>query len=152
MITPTLPTCQSIQMLQTADVKELIMILALFNSIPFDYFIRIKMPGLDLTQSVIKQIAVPSSEDYAEIFRLNGRNRTLENHILSYAISILKNEDKLTNLVRMFDGIVYEVEETDTRKKREILDFLFQMAYHLDDKTYKDIMHTFPKYQADHIV
>lgn len=31
-------------------------ILALFNSVVFDYIVRLKMAGLDLTQTIIKQI------------------------------------------------------------------------------------------------
>lgn len=66
MILPTCPTCQSIQMLQIESDKNLLMLLGLFNSLPFDYFVRLKMPGIDLTQSVIKQIPVPNLSAYEE--------------------------------------------------------------------------------------
>lgn len=150
MILPTCPTCQSIQMLQTANIEELVFLLALFNSIPFDYFVRIKMPGLDLTQSVIKQIPVPSESDYCKELEFNGITTTLKNHILSYAISILRTESKLEELTSYFDDIVYDVKEQDIEKKKKMIDRLFQIAYHLDDDCYKEILLTFPKYQADH--
>lgn len=150
MILPTTPTCQSIQMLQTADEEELVMLLALFNSIPFDYFVRIKMPGLDLTQSVIKQIPVPSLMDYEEECEFNGVTCTLKRHILSYAINLLKSEDRLTGLVRVFEGMIYDVKESDTEENKKMIDLLFKKAYHLDDESYKEILLAFPKYQADH--
>lgn len=146
MILPTCPTCQSIQMLQTESEEELILLLALFNSIPFDYFVRIKMPGLDLTQNVIKQIPVPDEKDYTKIIEFNGKKDTLKRHILSYTISILKEESRLSNLVSRFEGWIYEVERLEMSEKQKMIDLLFKEAYHLDDVTYKNILLTFPKY------
>lgn len=151
MITPTLPTCQSIQMLQTTDEEDLVMLLALFNSVPFDYFVRIKMPGLDLTQSVIKQIPVPSDSDYNVVLEFDGIKCTLRKHILSYVISILKGEDKLNGLVHRFENSVYIVEGKDVSQKQKMIDLLFKKAYHLDDDAYEELLLKFPKYQADHI-
>lgn len=146
MITPTIPTCQSIQMLQTSDAEDLVMILALFNSVVFDYFVRIKMPGLDLTQNVIKQIPVPSKADYDDSFEIDGIVCSLRKHILSYTISILKEEERIDGLVRQFENSVYKVEGKDKDQKQKMIDLLFKKAYHLDDGTYRDILLTFPKY------
>ena len=146
MILPTCPTCQSIQMLQTENEEELVLLLALFNSIPFDYFVRIKMPGLDLTQSVIKQIPVPAEDDYKEVIEFNGKEDTLKRHILSYTISILKGESRLSDLVGRFEGWIYEVEGFEMSEKQKMIDLLFKKAYHLDDVIYKNILLTFPKY------
>lgn len=133
-------------MLQTESEEELILLLALFNSIPFDYFVRIKMPGLDLTQNVIKQIPVPDEKDYTKIIEFNGKKDTLKRHILSYTISILKEESRLSNLVSRFEGWIYEVERLEMSEKQKMIDLLFKEAYHLDDVTYKNILLTFPKY------
>ena len=107
------------------------------------------MPGLDLTQSVIKQIPVPSTKDYEEEYEFNGVTCTLKRHILSYTINLLKGEDRLTELVREFDGKVYDVPEFDTNENKKMIDLLFKKAYHLDDDSYEEILLTFPKYQAD---
>lgn len=152
MILPTCPTCQSIQLLQTKDVTDLVILLALFNSVPFDYFVRIKMPGLDLTQSVIKQIPVPSESDYAEEVEINGVKCSLRKHILSYAVSILEQEERLNHLVELFDGRVYSVAVNEKFEKQKMIDLLFKRAYHLEYDTYNEILATFPKYQANHIV
>ena len=148
MILPTTPTCQSVQMLQTSEEEELVMLLALFNSIPFDYFVRIKMPGLDLTQSVIKQIPVPSAKDYEEEYVFNGVICTLKRHILSYTVNLLKREERLTELVQAFNGKIYDVQEPDAERNKKMIDLLFKKAYHLDDDSYEEILLAFPKYQA----
>lgn len=145
MILPTNPTCQSIQMLQTSNEEDLVLLLALFNSIPFDYFVRIKMPGLDLTQSVIKQIPVPSKEDYNEVIAFNGEKASLKKHILSYAISLLKEEDRLSGLTRKFEDKIYEV-NMPMQEKQRMIDLLIKKAYHLDNHTYENILRTFSKY------
>lgn len=152
MILPTIPTCQSIQMLQTADEESLVILLALFNSIPFDYFVRIKMPGLDLTQSVIKQIPVPSAKDYEEEYVFNGVSCTLKKHILSYTINLLRTEDRLAKFVQTFDGKIYTVEVADIEENKKMIDLLFKEAYHLENDCYKELLLSFPKYQADHTV
>lgn len=148
MILPTCPTCQSIQILQVSNKEELVLLLALFNSIPFDYFVRIKMPGLDLTQSVIKQIPVPSNQDYEEIIVFNGKKATLKKHILSYTLSLLKRDDRLDGLVDGLRGKVYEINNCTDLEAQKIIDLLFKEVYHLDDATYENILLTFPKYQA----
>ena len=150
MILPTSPTCQSVQMLQTADEEELVMLLALFNSIPFDYFVRIKMPGLDLTQSVIKQIPVPSPKEYEDEYVFNGVSCTLKKHILSYTVNLLKTEARLASLIRAFEGKIYAVEVTDVEENKKMIDLLFKKAYHLDDDSYKELLLSFSKYQVDH--
>jgi hypothetical protein len=152
MILPTCPTCQSIQMLQTESEEELVLMLALFNSIPFDYFVRIKMPGLDLTQSVIRQIPVPSNENYCEVIEISGKKESLKKHILSYAISIIKEEDLLADLVDRLKTRTYEVDASTISEKKKMIDHLFQIAYHLDDVSYSRILRTFPKYLADQTV
>lgn len=150
MVLPTCPTCQSIQMLQTDNYEELLLLLALFNSIPFDYLVRIKMPGLDLTQSVIRQIPVPSESDYCEIFEINGRIADLKTHILSYAIYLLRNESRLDGLMSQFKERVYDIRGLEQEEAKKIVDLLFKKAYHLSDSVYKEILATFPKYQVSH--
>ena len=56
-ILPHMPTSQSIQLLQKRDDYEgLLIILSLFNSVIFDYLVKNKLNGIDLTQTIIIQI------------------------------------------------------------------------------------------------
>ena len=146
MILPTCPTCQSIQMLQVDDDEDLLILLGLFNSVVFDYLVRNKMPGLDLTQSVIRQTPVPSDKDYNRVIVFNNKEASIKAHILSLVVSILSEEDRLLPLVERFSSTIYSVENKNRDEKRQLLDILFKEAYHLNDETYQRILSSFPKY------
>ena len=152
MILPTCPTCQSIQILQTNDYEKLLLLLALFNSIPFDYLVRIKMPGLDLTQSVIRQIPVPSEHDYQEIVDFNGVSADIKTHVLSYVRYLLRNENRLHELILKVEKKTYDVHPSNREEAKKMVDLLIKKAYHLSDSVYDEILLTFPKYQAIHSV
>lgn len=144
MILKTQPTCQSIQMLQTTDIEELVLLLGLFNSKPFDYFVRLKMPGIDLTQSVVKQIPVPSSKNYEQLMDFRGRYCTIKKHILSYVIYLLSKELTLAELVKEFRKNVYDIEDNTTElKARQYLDELFFCAYGFSESEYQYILNSF---------
>ena len=147
MILPTCPTCQSIQMLQIESDKNLLMLLGLFNSLPFDYFVRLKMPGIDLTQSVIKQIPVPNPSAYEEKCLYYGKNETLESHILSSIHHLIKSEEILMPLAERTQTLTYQID--DSLSKDEIkknLDNMFARAYQIGDSDFSQIITTFPKY------
>ena len=147
MILPTCPTCQSIQMLQVEDDLDLIMLLALFNSIPFDYFVRLKMPGIDLTQSVIRQIPVPDKATYEKVVVHNDICTSLKTHILSCVYAILRKEPLLNPLMQKIEKIIYPIDIAVTVDQlKQMLDLLFAEAYNIDAATYHNIMQTFPKY------
>ncbi len=147
MILPSCPTCQSIQMLQTENNTDLIMLLALFNSLPFDYFVRVKMPGIDLTQSVIRQIPVPAKESYEQSVKLNGRMEKLKTHIISCVYYLLENEERLCDLLSHFKEHVYPLTpKTSAVDVRKMLDYLFACAYQISEQAYEEIVKSFPKY------
>lgn len=147
MILPTCPTCQSIQMLQIEDDLDLIMLLALFNSIPFDYLVRLKMPGIDLTQSVIRQIPVPDKATYESAVVYNDICASLKIHIFSCVYAILKEEPILNPLMQKIEKIVYPIDiKLTLNQVKRMLDYLFAKAYNMDAITYNNIVQTFPKY------
>lgn len=102
-IMPSTPTCQSIQLLQTPSADDLLQILALFNSKVFDYFVRIKMAGIDLTQSVIRQIPVPSKTAWNQRIQLHGRDYQISDAVKALEKLIYRNEPMLNGL---FDDIL----------------------------------------------
>ena len=110
-IIPAMPTCQSIQLLQTGSTEELLQILALFNSKVFDYFVRLKMAGIDLTQSVVRQIPVPTSEAWKSHVNICGKEYT--------ALEAVKALEKLlyryeTNLSGLWEGVP-DIEDAQLR-------------------------------------
>ena len=145
MILRTQPTCQSIQMLQTTDDQELVLLLGLFNSKPFDYFVRLKMPGIDLTQSVVKQIPVPTAESLEQSIDFHGRYCSIKKHILSYVIYLLSKESTLAELVKDLSEYVYDIKDNTTElKARQYLDELFFCAYGFSDVEHQYILNSFP--------
>lgn len=152
MILPTCPTCQSIQLLQVHDNESLLLLLGLFNSIPFDYFVRIKMPGLDLTQSVIKQIPVPNKQSYERITMFYGRKASLKTHIFSYMLPLLMRDSRLIELIDYLKDKTYDVQCTSSTEAQQKIDLLFKEAYLLDNQTYANMVASFPKYEAAHSV
>ena len=97
-IIPSMPTCQSVQLLQTTPVEELLMILALFNSKVFDYFVRLKMAGIDLTQSVVRQIPVPFREAWNSVVNLHGVEYTALDAVKALERLLYRNEPDLCSL------------------------------------------------------
>ena len=94
-IIPSMPTCQSVQLLQTTPVEDLLMILALFNSKVFDFFVRLKMGGIDLTQSVVRQIPVPFREAWNSMVTLHGVDYTALDAVRALERLLYRNEPDL---------------------------------------------------------
>lgn len=144
---PLVPTCQSIQMLQLDCVDEMIQILVLFNSIVFDYIVRLKMAGLDLTQTIIKQIPVPKKEKFDEIIVFHTKEDSIRNHILSRIKNLYQYDERFLDI---FEG-VGEFENSDKNRKQIIseLDCLVGYMYGLSEEKIKEIAGTFDKYYTN---
>ena len=128
-IIPSMPTCQSVQLLQTTPVEDLLMILALFNSKVFDFFVRLKMGGIDLTQSVVRQIPVPFREAWNSMVTLHGVDYTALDAVRALERLLYRNEPDLCGL---WDGVP-EIKNADNYYKtaadvrEEIDNIIFQM-------------------------
>lgn len=82
------PACQSVQFLQCDSDYELSLLAGLFNSKPFDYIIKKKIPGIDLTQSIVRQMPVPSKEVYENTIEYGGVFTTVAIHILTRLLRV----------------------------------------------------------------
>ncbi len=145
MVLPTTPTCQSIQFLQTDSVTDLLMMLALFNSKPFDYLVRLKMPGIDLTQSVIRQIPVPNRDVYQRRMLYSSAELTLESHILVRVSAILAQEPMVSSILQGLElmSVIMQKKPKPTLEKE--LDDLFFIAYGFSDTENQEIRNSFKK-------
>lgn len=143
---PLMPTCQSIQLLQLPKEKML-HILALFNSIVFDYIVRLKMAGLDLTQTIIKQIPVPDEVSYSKIITFKKIEATIEEHINSRIRELYKSDGRIIGLFSNVEA--YELQPGKTRKEiiAEI-DSLVAILYSVDEEQLRKIASTFTKYYS----
>ena len=139
-VLPLMPTCQSIQLLQLEDERKMLHILALFNSIVFDYIVRLKMVGLDLTQTIVKQIPVPSMEQFDEIIEMKGISAPASKHIISRLKALYADDERVTDLFSNFD--TYEVEE-DWKTIIAELDHIIGHLYGIKDDELKRMASTF---------
>lgn len=142
---PLIPTCQSIQILQLNDERQMLHVLALFNSIVFDFIVRRKMVGLDLTQTIIKQIPVPRVCQYDDVIKFKEVNASFSTHIISRLKALYADDIRVIDIFKKFD--LYDV--SDTRKKIIAdMDTLFGLLYGIDSKTLKDIAYSFGSYYS----
>lgn len=86
-ILPFIPAIQSVQFL-TSEQENLLYLCALFNSVVFDFILKKKLSGIDLTQSVINQMPVP----YKDI------NPVTLGLIDRLVIELLKDDERLVLL------------------------------------------------------
>ena len=143
-IIPSMPTCQSVQLLQTTPVEDLLMILALFNSKVFDYFVRLKMAGIDLTQSVVRQIPVPFREAWNSMVTLHGVDYTALDAVRALERLLYRNEPDLCGL---WDGVP-EIKNADNYYKtaadvREEIDKIIFLMYGLTSTEEKMVRNSF---------
>lgn len=143
-IIPSMPTCQSVQLLQTTPVEDLLMILALFNSKVFDFFVRLKMGGIDLTQSVVRQIPVPFREAWNSMVTLHGVDYTALDAVRALERLLYRNEPDLCGL---WDGVL-EIKNADNYYKtaadvREEIDKIIFQMYGLTSAEEKMVRNSF---------
>lgn len=143
-IIPSMPTCQSLQLLQTTPVEDLLMILALFNSKVFDFFVRLKMGGIDLTQSVVRQIPVPFREAWNSMVTLHGVDYTALDAVRALERLLYRNEPDLCGL---WDGVP-EIKNADNYYKtaadvREEIDKIIFQMYGLTSAEEKMVRNSF---------
>lgn len=143
-IIPSMPTCQSVQLLQTTPVEDLLMILALFNSKVFDFFVRLKMGGIDLTQSVVRQIPVPFREAWNSMVTLHGVDYTALDAVRALERLLYRNEPDLCGL---WDGVP-EIKNADNYYKtaadvREEIDKIIFQMYGLTSAEEKMVLNSF---------
>ncbi len=146
-ILPSMPTCQSIQILQLPK-KKMLHVVALFNSIVFDYIVRLKMAGLDLTQTIIKQIPVPDELCYSKFTVFKDIGATIEVHINSRIKELYRSDKRLDEL---FDNVETYQLQTDKTRKEIIaeIDSLIAILYSIDKDDLIKIALSFTKYYSE---
>ena len=144
-ILPIMPTCQSIQLLQLTDERQMLHLLALFDSIIFDYIVRLKMVGLDLTQTIIKQIPVPSTERYDEQLEYKGIVASYSKHIISRLKILYQDDNRLKDVFSKYK--TYEVNNSRRKLIAEI-DQIIGHLYGLDNSSIKKIAYSFKAFYS----
>ncbi|MDP2723547.1 MAG: hypothetical protein Q8O72_12385, partial [Bacteroidales bacterium] len=142
-VLPFIPASQSVQFL-TTNQNDLLYLSGLFNSVVFDFILKKKLSGIDLTQSVINQIPVPKIEQTESKINFNGCEATIKHHISLLVFSLLKNDVRLNPLfenLELRNGIRSESKFETVRK----IDLLFMALYKLTNSEVEMVLAEFEK-------
>lgn len=142
-VLPFIPASQSVQFL-TTNQNDLLYLSGLFNSVVFDFILKKKLSGIDLTQSVLNQTPVPSIEQTLVKINFNGDEATIKIHISRLAFSLLNNDIRLNSLfenLELMNGIAIESKFEAIRN----IDLLFMVLYKLTDPEVELVLAEFSK-------
>jgi len=148
-ILPHMPASQSVQFLQLKNSNHLTLLLALFNSIVFDYMVRLKLNGIDLTQKILKQIAIPKLEDFSKNINFKGVEDTIYNHIAGRVAVLLGNDARLADFSRQIMPDNFSVNTVASNKRKTViaeLDILIAYTYGVSKEQWHAIVTSFPSY------
>lgn len=95
---PFIPGAQSVQFLTLPECADMIYVVGIFNSIVFDYIIKCKLNGIDLTQAIINQIPLPSPKTAKDTkIYINGDVVSAWRTIQSTVSAFYKDDNDLKN-------------------------------------------------------
>ena len=142
---PFIPASQSVQFLISNDPKELLYLSCLFNSVVFDYLVKNKLSGIDLTQSIIKQVPIPS---FVYDVEKQNSEECIVGHLFNIAYTLLHQDKSLQNFWKNFTGL--QLIEGKSRKELFIkLDALVARLYHLNGNELLHILKAYSKLYTD---
>lgn len=141
-VLPFIPASQSVQFL-TTNKNDLLYLCGLFNSVVFDFILKKKLSGIDLTQSVINQIPVPSNEQISGIISFNGIKTTIKEHITLLVFSLFQNDIRLHSLFETLN-LKSQIKEGRFELVR-VIDLLFMLLYKLNDSEIELVLSEFSK-------
>lgn len=142
-VLPFIPASQSVQFL-TTNQNDLLYLSGLFNSVVFDFILKKKLSGIDLTQSVINQMPVPNIELLTSKINFNGGFATIEHHISLLVFSLLRNDVRLNSLFQNLD-LQNEIRSESKFETVRKIDLLFMALYKLTDSEVQLVLTEFSK-------
>ncbi|QBZ98863.1 Eco57I restriction-modification methylase domain-containing protein [Flavobacterium sangjuense] len=150
-VLPFIPASQSVQFL-TTDQNDLLYMAGLFNSVVFDFILKKKLSGIDLTQSVINQMPVPDIEQNNNTIIFNGNEATIKEHISLLVFSLLQDDSRLSSLAENLELTAAFPFSNRTETVRNI-DLLFMLLYRLNNQEVAMVLSEFSKqYVEDDLV
>jgi hypothetical protein len=110
----------------------------------FDFILKKKLSGIDLTQSVINQMPVPNIELITSKINFNGGAATIKHHISLLVFSLLRNDVRLNSLFKNLELINEIANESKFETVRKI-DLLFMALYKLTGAEVELVLAEFSK-------
>jgi len=140
---PFVPALQSVQFL-TTNQNDLLYLVGLFNSVVFDFILKKKLSGIDLTQSVINQMPVPKIEQTTSKINFTGSEVTIKHHISLLVYSLLRNDVRLNPLFQNLE-LQNEIRSESKFETVRKIDLLFMALYKLTDSEIELVLAEFSK-------
>lgn len=141
-VMPFMPTSQSIQFLMTENDVDLLFLTGLFNSAIFDYILKQKLNGIDLTRSVIDQMPVPSKKRIVDCNVIISNQCYSATSIIMYLVAELLSDDyRLSTLTSKYlsEKIIY----CDRGQMLVIIDWIIGVLYNIPGDQIRQIITTF---------
>lgn len=150
-ILPHQPTSQSIQLLQTPNSTDLIYLLAIFNSIVFDYVVKLKLSGIDMTQAIIKQMPIPDKAKLNKILFFNGVSATVIEHIENRVYKLYENDIRMASFNWQYSNkeLLDYVSDQERMKIIADLDIIISYLYDIEKNELKMIAQSFDKFYSE---
>lgn len=143
-VLPFIPASQSVQFL-TTNKEDLLYLAGLFNSVVFDFILKKKLSGIDLTQSVINQIPVPDIEKITDKIFFNGFEASINEHISLLVLELLKNDNRLNHLLENLNLNTAVIASKDRFETIRTIDLLFMLLYKLTTPEVELVLSEFGK-------
>lgn len=142
---PFIPGAQSIQFLTLPDKNDLVFLTGVFSSLVFDYLVKCKLSGIDLTQVIINQIPVPSVEvSKRTMFTLRGKTGSIYNSIYTIVSALYKKDQLLKDI--WDKGCIISLPTDGLPSNRLLLEALVAKTYKLSEDEFKYIVSSFSEY------
>ena len=150
-ILPFMPASQSVQFLISDSADTLVYLCCLFNSVVFDYIVKNKLTGIDLTQAFVKQIAIPGIAK-AKTHKVKYGEKNISVFLYLYYIcrELLKNDNRCDKLFSQNKEITIEL-PSNKNKLQMMLDTLVACLYGISPECFDYIFNSYSNYSRDEI-
>lgn len=139
-ILPFVPASQSVQFLITDDTELLVYLACLFNSVVFDFIVKNKLNGIDLTQTVIRQIPIPAMCLAKEKVT---NSESIFSQLVSLCHGFLSDDRRMDNLWHTLPTFA-KCSINDRQELQTRLDALVARLYGLSFPTLRQIVSAYP--------
>lgn len=144
---PFSPGSQSVQFLTLTNDEDLIYLAGIFNSVVFDYIVKCKLNGIDLTQAVITQLPIPSIEGGKKlIIELRGIKASALEWIKLLVKSFYANDFNLSALFTKVNGT--KLDGISREELFVMLEVVVAKLYQLDNVQFEYILSLFGKFYS----
>lgn len=148
---PFCPGSQSVQFLTLPNNEDMIYLVGIFNSVIFDYIVKCKLNGIDLTQTIIAQLPIPSKERASNLFINIHGIKTSALYLIKQVIKeIYSNDSDLSLLFCTIGGHLFK---RDSRKDLlRCLEVVVAKLYQLDRAQFEYILTFFNRFYSDDFI